>query len=253
MNSDQVGAAGAPLDATAGLLTLEEAARYLNVSKVSLRRWTNRGRLHCLRIGSRRERRFRVEDLARLLNESGESGPALRQRPLAPRHVGLYFRTLDEQWELFRPYFLDHVARALPVVYIYDDDRGGNVRRRIRGEGVDPAALARAGLLRLLPASQAYLRTGSFNAERMIDFMHSVILDMRACGHSAGMLTGETNWYTSGADGVAEFPEYERRLNDLLAGYPDITVVCHYDLCRMGGEVVLSSVHSHPTHCSQVA
>jgi excisionase family DNA binding protein len=40
------------------LLTIEEAARYLNVSKVSLRRWSNSGRLRCFRVGVRGERRF---------------------------------------------------------------------------------------------------------------------------------------------------------------------------------------------------
>jgi len=40
-------------------LNIEQAARLLNVSETSLRRWTNSGRLACLRVGRRRERRFR--------------------------------------------------------------------------------------------------------------------------------------------------------------------------------------------------
>jgi excisionase family DNA binding protein len=235
------------------LLTLEEAARHLNVSKVSLRRWTNEGRLPCLRIGARRERRFRLEDLDRFTGAMAGAGtPADPDPGGAPRHVSLYFRTLDEHWELFRPYLLDHVERGHPVAYIHDDDRGDNLRRRLRREGLDRRALVDAGLLRLMPASTAYLRTGSFSAGRMIDFMESVILDMRSMGHRAGMLTGETNWCMSGAEGVAEFPVYERRLNDLLAGYPEITVVCHYDLRRLDGEAILQSFHSHPKHCSRV-
>jgi excisionase family DNA binding protein len=45
------------------LLDIGEAARFLNVSETSLRRWTNAGLLPCLRIGRRRERRFRRVDL----------------------------------------------------------------------------------------------------------------------------------------------------------------------------------------------
>lgn len=45
------------------LLDIAEAARLLHVSQASLRRWTNRGLLRCLRIGGRRERRFRRADL----------------------------------------------------------------------------------------------------------------------------------------------------------------------------------------------
>src|SRR5256885_9380666 len=45
------------------LLDIREAAEFLRVSETSLRRWTNAGRLPCLRIGGRRERRFRRADL----------------------------------------------------------------------------------------------------------------------------------------------------------------------------------------------
>src|SRR2546427_2248498 len=45
------------------LLNIKQAAELLNVSEISLRRWTNQGRLTCLRVGGRRERRFRRQDL----------------------------------------------------------------------------------------------------------------------------------------------------------------------------------------------
>src|SRR5215210_3911275 len=45
------------------LLDIGEAARFLNVSETSLRRWTNAAALPCLRVGRRRERRFRRNDL----------------------------------------------------------------------------------------------------------------------------------------------------------------------------------------------
>ena len=43
--------------------TTREAAAYLGVSKVSLRRWTASGQLKCVRLGTRRDRRFRKSDL----------------------------------------------------------------------------------------------------------------------------------------------------------------------------------------------
>src|SRR2546423_14173313 len=45
------------------LLDIKEAAAFLRVSETSLRRWTNAGRLPCLRIGGRAGRRFRKSDL----------------------------------------------------------------------------------------------------------------------------------------------------------------------------------------------
>lgn len=46
-----------------GLMTLDEAAAYLGVAKITLRRWTLKGELPCVRIGRRGDRRFRQEDL----------------------------------------------------------------------------------------------------------------------------------------------------------------------------------------------
>ncbi len=70
---------------TTGLLTIDEAARYLSVSKSSLRRWTRLETLACVRVGARRERRFRREDLDRFLDPNTprttpapEAAPTLR-------------------------------------------------------------------------------------------------------------------------------------------------------------------------------
>src|SRR3954463_16496968 len=57
----------------ADLLDIREAAEFLRVSETSLRRWTNAGRLRCLRIGGRRERRFRRSDLLAFLGS--DAGP----------------------------------------------------------------------------------------------------------------------------------------------------------------------------------
>jgi len=57
------------LSDTVELLDISEAARFLNVSETSLRRWTNTGALPCLRIGLRRERRFRRADLLAFMEQ----------------------------------------------------------------------------------------------------------------------------------------------------------------------------------------
>jgi DcmR-like sensory protein/helix-turn-helix protein len=45
------------------------------VSEASLRRWTNRGLLACLRIGGRRERRFRRADLMAFVEDQSTATP----------------------------------------------------------------------------------------------------------------------------------------------------------------------------------
>jgi transcriptional repressor of dcmA and dcmR len=69
------------------LLDIAQAAALLQVSEASLRRWTNGGQLACLRIGGRRERRFRRADLIAFLEGHPNTANAI--------HVcGLYMSDL---------------------------------------------------------------------------------------------------------------------------------------------------------------
>src|SRR5256885_9943856 len=66
-------------DGSGELLDIREAAGFLRVSEMSLRRWTNAGLVPCLLIGGRRERRFRRADLMRFLGVEG-GATSLRTR-----------------------------------------------------------------------------------------------------------------------------------------------------------------------------
>lgn len=252
-DSDLVGRGMEPL------LTLEQAARYLNVSKASLRRWTNDGLLACHRVGARGERRFARSDLdAHLELARRELGRGSRpDASLAPAadgvvpagqvpHVSTFFRDEDELWALVRPHLLRHVRAGLPILYICDTITADTFRGRLRHEGHDPAPLEATGYLRLLTADQAYLRTGAFSADGMIAFMESAIVELRAAGHQGLMLSGEMTWFFSGAPGVDRMWEYETRLNDLMRRYPGVTTVCSYDLRRFDGAAVVEALCSHP-------
>jgi excisionase family DNA binding protein len=61
-----------------GLLTLTEASAVLGVSKITLRRWTKSGALRCVRIGRRKDRRFRPADLEEFIAAHLREPAALR-------------------------------------------------------------------------------------------------------------------------------------------------------------------------------
>ncbi len=161
-------------------------------------------------------------------------------------HVSLYFRDDAELWRLVRPYLLSHLGAGHPVVYICDTMPRDTFRERLRSEGHDPEALEAQGGLRLLTAPETYLLTGAFTADAMIALIEAAILDTRAAGHDAAMISGEMTWYFTRAPGVEEIIEYEARLNGLMSRYPGITIVCSYDLRRFDGAMVIDSLSAHP-------
>lgn len=72
-----------PDDLTRTLLTLEEAAEQLGVSKSTLRRWTRQGIIESIRINPRGDRRFTPEQLQNFVR------PRITGRP----------RKQEPQWE----------------------------------------------------------------------------------------------------------------------------------------------------------
>jgi len=258
------------------LLTIEEAARYLNVSKTSLRRWTNSGNLPCHRVGVRGERRFAVSDLASILVSSAAAAtkdtpsPAGGKRedfrdagtatpgasPMAcidaaaaaggSRHVCSHFSSPDEWWRMFRPFVVHHAARGAPITYLHDATTPERFSELLRAEGFDPVELARRKLLEFVPAPQAYLPDGRFAVEGMLAFVESAILGHLARGHRTMLISGEMTWSLRGAPGSDGMNEYEERLNDVMARYPGVTINCQYDMERLGARITLESICVHP-------
>jgi len=73
--------------ARTGLLTLTEASAVLGVSKITLRRWTKSGAIRCVRIGRRKDRRFRPADIEEyIVAHLGE--PAAANAPAAAGEAG---------------------------------------------------------------------------------------------------------------------------------------------------------------------
>ena len=55
--------------AAESLLNIKQAAKILNASEISLRRWSDAGKLPCMRIGVKRERRYRLTDILAYLEQ----------------------------------------------------------------------------------------------------------------------------------------------------------------------------------------
>lgn len=54
------------------LVNIETAAKMLGVHKETLRRWDRRGILKAIKIGSRGDRRYKKEDLLKIINRNSK-------------------------------------------------------------------------------------------------------------------------------------------------------------------------------------
>lgn len=237
-------------------LTISDAAKFLHVSEVSLRRWTNSGKLRCFRVGGRNERRFLIEDLIAFMPYEGTQAEQQIDETEAveeditdytERHISLFFRDQEEQWQLFRPHIVEHLRAGAPVVYLQHSTSSEQLMKRLHEEGLPLDKLIARGLLRVLPPSQSYLLPGRFDAQSMLNFIETAILAALEGGHKRVLLTGEMTWSLQGTPGAEEMAVYEAKLNPLVDKYPQVTIVCQYDLKRFSGDVILDALLTHPS------
>lgn len=67
-------------------MDVKEAAELLNVSEMTIRRWTNSGALNCYRVGGKRARRFNIQDLQEFLHQ--RPAPLITQNEMVQLGTG---------------------------------------------------------------------------------------------------------------------------------------------------------------------
>jgi excisionase family DNA binding protein len=229
------------------LLDISEAARFLNVSETSLRRWTNSGALQCLRVGRRRERRFRRADLLAFT----EQQPS---RPV-PTSTGPAVQPPDDSLTL---------TLGGHLCALYDSDLGrATLGVRFILEGLQQGSMvyvvasvnATNHLLRYLkerrPSVQQDLAKGKLVFGEYEKTPRSQIRDFEvqlkkaaAAGTQSFRVFGDV-WQMRKKGSAQRFAEYEAIYDQFIVRHYPVVTVCAYDVRRFSGVEVLEALKVH--------
>jgi transcriptional repressor of dcmA and dcmR len=233
------------------LLDIEQAAQFLNVSETSLRRWTNAGRLACLRVGRRRERRFRRADLLAFLEDQPVEEPtgAPRSSSLHPPHTvidGVAYALGAHLCGLFA----SEVGRIKQVIAFLEDGlRAGTVcfysappearadvlahlEKTRPSLGTDMAA-GRLVLSEYIPSPSGQLEywdTKMSTASRAGAHMFRVVGDLRGLGSEVS---------------DEELFEYEAAYEEVIAKRFPLVTLCQYDVRQFSAITILNALKLH--------
>lgn len=220
------------------LLDIEQAARFLNVSETSLRRWTNDGRLACLRVGRRRERRFRRSDLLAFMENEpvGRSRSGEAAGPRGQHVCGLY--SSDE----------GQVQQA--VTFLLDGLRPGTVSCLVGSAETRGRILA--GLERAYPALGDAVADGRFvvsdyagSAAAQLLWWETRIEDALRRGATEIRAIGDAGAFATAAS-REELRQYEADYDRRIAARYPVVTMCQYDVRLFSGLVVMDALKSHP-------
>lgn len=231
------------------LLNIKEAAALLKVSEASLRRWTNEGRLACLRIGAKRERRFRREDLMSFM-ENREAAPTPLTTSNRPTEVLLEGIAIEYGNHICTLYESDLGRLKWSVPFIQDGLRNGEgcllvATKAVRDEILGHVSEAWDGVPKAVERGQLILSDGIPDGEAMCRFVEQNLMAATRAGMRSFRLLGDMSWCLALGMTHEELQAYELRYNHEIARRFPLVSVCQYDVRDFSGPAVLNALKCH--------
>jgi excisionase family DNA binding protein len=233
------------------LLDINQAATLLNVSETSLRRWTNSGRLRCLRVGQRRERRFRREDLFAFLeghtSDITPSNGRARAHRVSDLSKGPVTVTLGSH--LCGLYDSDLGRITLTVPFLLDGLAEGSVcflvgPLRARTEILKNLKRKRPSLQADVDAGRLIHREYHVGSDDQTRYFRTLLDEKVARGAQSFRIIGDL-WGMRSKATEESVLEYEADYDRLIARKYPVVTICMYDARRFSGVEVLNAIKGH--------
>jgi hypothetical protein len=161
-------------------------------------------------------------------------------------HICAMYFGNRERDEILMPFLRAGLGAGHKCLAVVDTYAPGEVVAALGSGEIDVDKCVASEQLQVLPASEAYLRTGGFATKDMIEFFDNAVSAATSTdGYEMARVTGETTWLFGEPPGADEFIDYESELNNFMPRYPQI-VLCLYDLERFGGGMVVDLMKTHP-------
>lgn len=233
------------------LLDIGEAARFLNVSETSLRRWTNAGALPCLRVGQRRERRFRRDDLLAFMehqpsHSTGGNAFLVAAPTAAPLDLA---GALTHGDHLSGFYASDLGLITLSVRFVLDGLQEGSMVYVV----ASPRSNRRIAryLKERRPTLQRDVDDGRLlfceyqkGPKAQIKEFELELNKAAAAGIQSFRVFGDT-WEMRKKVGEDKLADYETAYDQAIARRYPVVTLCAYDVRRFSGVGVLDALKAH--------
>ena len=222
------------------LLNIKEAAQILNVSQMTIRRWTNAGSLRCYRIGGKHERRFKLQDLHEYLDRGVV--------PEKPSMVSLGFGNFSVPDGSHLTHLSSHAQEGLDIgtsyvleglnkrenVLLVAPEKGIETFVRVLHEqgGADVENLRKGGRL--------HLSQGMDSPVSMVTYISQVA----ASSEGPFRVFGDMSWTQSKGWTLDTLRELEEAANTAMI-HDGTLVLCQYSLNTFSGLAVMMAVEIH--------
>ena len=234
------------------LLNIKQAAKILNASEISLRRWSDAGKLPCMRIGARRERRFRLTDLLAYLEQDQIQDNTVISTHAAGRiaHIDLAGITINYGSHLCAFYDTDSGRLKLALPFLLGGLQAGNRCFLVATAGVQTIIVnqlrdVRSGIDQDIQEGRLIMMDGMPDSTELYTFFEHAFLDANKHGIQGLRVLGDKAWTLHKGMGIKELSDFEARYNQNLAHRFPVVSLCQYDARLFSGTAILSALKFH--------
>ena len=161
------------------------------------------------------------------------------------RHVCAFFNSADEQYRVLLPFIKEGFECGDRAYHIVSPDRQEDHLHRLTEIGIDTAAAQRVGQLEVRINTEAYLRDGRFDQDRMLQLFERQASGNHARPFPLSRIVCQMEWAAEGRSQFRDLVEFEARVNEVWQRHDD-AVICVYDLAKFGGDTIIDIMRTHP-------
>jgi excisionase family DNA binding protein len=233
------------------LLDIKQAAAFLGVSETSLRRWTNSGQLACLRVGGKRERRFRRADLLAFMEPQPVTDPPSRPQPSDRRqHTVIAGIPVTFGTHLCALYGNDAGRTKLAVEFLLEGLRPGsvcflNAAAEARGQILAQLERGRGSVQPEIDAGRLVLYKYCPTPREQFEYWETNFVSAMRAGATSLRVVGDMTSCLDAGMTSDEVMEYEAGYDRILAKRFPLVTLCLYDVRRFQSLALFKALQGH--------
>lgn len=162
------------------------------------------------------------------------------------RHVCAFFSSEEEEYRVLLPFMKHGFECGDKAVHVVNPGQQQRHLQRLSQVGIDTAAAQQSGQLEVRSNTEAYLRDGCFDQDRMLATFAKLANNTDTANEfPLSRIVCRMDWVSHDRSRIEDVIEFESRVNDVWNQSED-AVICTYHQAQFSGDVVIDIMRTHP-------
>ena len=135
------------------------------------------------------------------------------------RHVCAFFNSDEEEYRVLLPFIKDGFERGDKAVHVVNPEQRDDHLQRLAAAGIDTNATEQSGQFELRTNTDAYLRDGRFDQDRMLEVFKQVASDNAKGRFPLNRIVCRMDWVADHGPYIDDVVEFESRVNDIWSSH----------------------------------